>query len=131
MRVRGLEGQEQPGRERGAEGSAQGLCEGAGVFFFFSSRRRHTRWTGDWSSYVCSSDLLARIANLLDKEYVIEGQLRRKIQQDIARLRDIGSYRGLRHRRGLPVRGQRTRTNARTRKGVRKKIGRASCRERG
>jgi small subunit ribosomal protein S13 len=69
-----------------------------------------------------SDDDLARIANLLDKEYVIEGQLRRKIQQDIARLRDIGSYRGLRHRRGLPVRGQRTRTNARTRKGVRKTV---------
>lgn len=69
-----------------------------------------------------SDDDLARIANLLDKEYVIEGQLRRKVQQDIARLRDIGSYRGLRHRRGLPVRGQRTRTNARTRKGVRKTV---------
>jgi small subunit ribosomal protein S13 len=69
-----------------------------------------------------SDDDLARIANLLDKEYVIEGQLRRKVQQDIARLRDIGAYRGLRHRRGLPVRGQRTRTNARTRKGVRKTV---------
>ena len=69
-----------------------------------------------------SDDDLARIANLLDKEYTIEGQLRRKVQQDIARLRDIGSYRGLRHRRGLPVRGQRTRTNARTRKGVRKTV---------
>jgi small subunit ribosomal protein S13 len=69
-----------------------------------------------------TDDELARIANLLDKEHVIEGQLRRKIQQDIARLRDIGSYRGLRHRRGLPVRGQRTRTNARTRKGVRKTV---------
>ncbi|MSR57721.1 MAG: 30S ribosomal protein S13 [Planctomycetaceae bacterium] len=69
-----------------------------------------------------SDDELARIANLLDKEFTIEGQLRRKIQQDIARLRDIGCYRGLRHRRGLPVRGQRTRTNARTRKGVRKTV---------
>jgi len=69
-----------------------------------------------------SDDDLARIANLLDKEYTIEGQLRRKVQQDIARLRDIGCYRGLRHRRGLPVRGQRTRTNSRTRKGVRKTV---------
>ena len=69
-----------------------------------------------------SDDELARIANLLDKEHVIEGQLRRKIQQDIARLRDIGSYRGLRHRRGLPVRGQRTRTNARTKRGARKTV---------
>jgi small subunit ribosomal protein S13 len=69
-----------------------------------------------------SDDDLARIANLLDKEFLIEGQLRRKVQQDIARLRDIGSYRGFRHRRGLPVRGQRTRTNSRTRKGPRKTV---------
>ena len=70
-----------------------------------------------------TEDDLARIANLLDKEdYAIEGQLRRKVAQDIARLRDISCYRGLRHRRGLPVRGQRTRTNARSRKGVRKTV---------
>ncbi len=53
---------------------------------------------------------------------MVEGQLRRQVQQNIARLKDIGSYRGLRHRRGLPVRGQRTRTNARTRKGPRKTV---------
>jgi small subunit ribosomal protein S13 len=52
----------------------------------------------------------------------VEGQLRRQVQQCIARLRDIGCYRGLRHRKGLPVRGQRTRTNARTRKGPRKTV---------
>jgi small subunit ribosomal protein S13 len=69
-----------------------------------------------------NDDQLARVNNLLDKEYTIEGQLRRRVQQDIARLRDIHSYRGLRHRRGLPVRGQRTRTNARTRKGVKKTV---------
>jgi small subunit ribosomal protein S13 len=69
-----------------------------------------------------NDDQLARINNLLDKEYTIEGQLRRRVQQDIARLRDIHSYRGMRHRRGLPVRGQRTRTNARTRKGVKKTV---------
>jgi small subunit ribosomal protein S13 len=69
-----------------------------------------------------SDDEVARIASHLDKEYTIEGQLRRKIQQDIARLRDIGCYRGLRHKKSLPVRGQRTRTNARTRKGVRKTV---------
>jgi small subunit ribosomal protein S13 len=69
-----------------------------------------------------SDDDVARIASLLDKEFLIEGQLRRKVQQDIARLRDIACYRGIRHRRGLPVRGQRTRTNARTRKGVRKTV---------
>jgi small subunit ribosomal protein S13 len=65
---------------------------------------------------------VARIANILDREYVVEGQLRRKEQQDIARLKEIGCYRGFRHRRNLPVRGQRTRTNARTRKGPRKTV---------
>jgi len=69
-----------------------------------------------------SEDDLARLASLLDNEYTVEGQLRRQIQQNIARLRDIGCYRGLRHRKGLPVRGQRTRTNARTRKGPRKTV---------
>ncbi len=65
---------------------------------------------------------LARLASLLDKDYVVEGQLRRQVAQNIARLKDIGCYRGIRHRRGLPVRGQRTRTNARTRKGPRKTV---------
>lgn len=69
-----------------------------------------------------TDDELARIANLLDNDYVVEGQLRRAIQQNINRLKDIGCYRGLRHRRGLPVRGQRTRTNARTRKGPKKTV---------
>ncbi|MGA2063342.1 MAG: 30S ribosomal protein S13 [Thermoguttaceae bacterium] len=67
-------------------------------------------------------DELGRLAALLDKDYVVEGQLRRQVNQNIVRLRDIGCYRGLRHRRGLPVRGQRTRTNARTRKGPKKTV---------
>jgi len=67
-------------------------------------------------------DELGRLAKLLDKDHVVEGQLRRQVAQNIARLRDIGCYRGLRHRRGLPVRGQRTRTNARTRKGPKKTV---------
>lgn len=69
-----------------------------------------------------TEDELARLAGLLDNEYVVEGQLRRQIQQNIVRLRDINCYRGLRHRKGLPVRGQRTSTNARTRKGPRKTV---------
>ena len=69
-----------------------------------------------------TEDELAKLASLLDNEYTVEGQLRRQVQQSIARLRDIGCYRGLRHRKGLPVRGQRTRTNARTRKGPRKTV---------
>jgi small subunit ribosomal protein S13 len=69
-----------------------------------------------------SEDEISKINLYLDKEVTIEGQLRRSVQQDIARLREIHCYRGMRHRRGLPVRGQRTRTNARTRKGVKKTV---------
>lgn len=67
-------------------------------------------------------DDVARINTHLDKELTVEGSLRRSVQQDISRLREIRCYRGIRHRRGLPVRGQRTRTNARTRKGVKKTV---------
>ncbi len=69
-----------------------------------------------------SEDELAKIIGILDKDFPVEGALRRSIQQNIARLREIGSYRGNRHRRALPVRGQRTRSNARTRKGPRKTV---------
>jgi small subunit ribosomal protein S13 len=65
---------------------------------------------------------LARIIGIIDRGTLVEGALRRQIQQNIARLRDVGSYRGYRHRRSLPVRGQRTRSNARTRKGPRKTV---------
>ena len=60
---------------------------------------------------------VARLRELIDGEYLVEGDLRREVSMNIRRLMDIGSYRGLRHRRSLPVRGQRTRTNARTRRG--------------
>ena len=69
-----------------------------------------------------SDDELARLAAILDRDYVVEGPLRRQTQQNIARLRDINCYRGVRHRKGLPVRGQRSKTNARTRKGPRKTV---------
>jgi len=69
-----------------------------------------------------TEDEVSRIAQIIDRNYVVEGQLRRQISQNIARLREIGCYRGVRHRRGLPVRGQRTQTNARTRKGPRKTV---------
>ena len=88
---------------------ARELCHKAGVNPTSKARDLH-------------EDEVARIAALLDKDYVVEGQLRRQTAQNIARLRDIGCYRGLRHRRGLPVRGQRTRTNARTRKGPKKTV---------
>ena len=67
-----------------------------------------------------SEDELGRIRAILDAQGEVEGDLRKRVQMDIKRLMDIGCYRGLRHRRGLPVRGQRTSTNARTRKGPRK-----------
>ncbi|HEY1858809.1 MAG TPA: 30S ribosomal protein S13 [Gemmataceae bacterium] len=69
-----------------------------------------------------TDDDISRLATILDREYTVEGPLRRQVQQNIARLKDIGCYRGFRHRRSLPVRGQRTRTNARTRKGPRKTV---------
>lgn len=65
---------------------------------------------------------VARIGTVIERNYQVEGQLRRTIQSNIARLKDIRCYRGLRHRAHLPVRGQRTRTNARTRKGPRKTV---------
>jgi small subunit ribosomal protein S13 len=64
-----------------------------------------------------------RLRDYIDKNLQIEGDLRREVSQNVKRLMEIGSYRGLRHRKGLPVRGQRTHTNARTRKGPRKQIG--------
>ena len=66
---------------------------------------------------------VARLSSIIQKDYRVEGDLRRDMGSNIKRLIDIGSYRGLRHRRGLPVRGQRTKTNARTRKGPRKTVG--------
>ncbi len=69
-----------------------------------------------------TEDEVSRVNQIIERNYVVGGQLRRQISQNIARLRDIASYRGMRHRKGLPVRGQRTRTNARTRKGPRKTV---------
>ncbi len=69
-----------------------------------------------------TEDELSKITQIIDRNYIVEGQLRRQVSQNIARLRDISCYRGTRHRKGLPVRGQRTRSNARTRKGPRKTV---------
>lgn len=76
----------------------------------------------DMRAQKLTQDDLARINGLLQSEYVVEGDLRRQIQNNIKRLINIHSYRGMRHRLGLPVRGQRTRTNSRTRKGRRKTV---------
>ena len=71
-----------------------------------------------------TEDEAGAIRKIIDDEYVVEGDLRREVSLNIKRLMEIGSYRGIRHRRGLPVRGQNTKTNARTRKGPKKTVGR-------
>ena len=73
-------------------------------------------------SDMISGEDITKIRNVIDREYKVEGDLRREVSMNIKRLMDLGTYRGLRHRRGLPVRGQRTSTNARTRKGPRRAV---------
>ncbi len=89
--------------------TARKVLEMAGVSF----DKRVQEWSDDES---------AKIRQLLTEQFKVEGALRGEVQLNIKRLIDIGSYRGMRHKRGLPVRGQRTRTNARTRKGKRKTV---------
>lgn len=78
----------------------------------------------DWNtkSDNLTEDNISSIRKLIDEQYKVEGDLRREVSMNIKRLMDLGAYRGLRHRRGLPVRGQRTSTNARTRKGPRRAV---------
>ncbi len=83
---------------------AKQICEKVGV----PSERRVNQMT---------EDEVTRVREIIDREYTVEGDLRREVAMNIKRLMDLGCYRGLRHRKGLPVRGQRTHTNARTRKG--------------
>ncbi len=91
------------------EATAKKICETAGLDWF-----RKTNELTD--------EEMGRINTTIDRDFLVEGSLRRQVQQNIQRLIHINSYRGLRHRRGLPVRGQRTKTNARTRKGPRKTV---------
>ncbi len=88
---------------------AEEICRAAGI-------------DGQTRANKLDEDQLAQIAGIIENTYIVEGALRRQISQHIGRLRDIRSYRGDRHRRGLPVRGQRTKTNARTRKGRKKTV---------
>ncbi len=90
--------------------SARRILARAGV----DMNRRVREWTEDET---------ARVREVIDREQRVEGDLRREVTMNIKRLMDIGSYRGVRHRKGLPVRGQRTHTNARTRKGPRRGVG--------
>ncbi len=89
--------------------TARELCHKAGI-----DQQKKARDLAD--------DEVGRIAVLLERDYTVEGPLRRLVQQNVNRLRDVKCYRGIRHRQGLPVRGQRTRTNARTRKGPKKTV---------
>ncbi|MHC4479441.1 MAG: 30S ribosomal protein S13 [Planctomycetota bacterium] len=99
--------------------SAESICE---VLDVDREKRAHE----------LSEDELSRIAAYIDKNFIIEGELKRLEAANIARLRQINCYRGIRHRRGLPVRGQRTRTNARTRKGKKRTVaGRKGVKELG
>ncbi len=82
-----------------------------------------TRINADTRVRDLTDDEVNRLRDIVDKEMRVEGDLRREISMNIKRLMDIGSYRGLRHRRGMPLRGQRTRTNARTRRGPRRAVG--------
>jgi len=89
-----------------------------------SSQKILTEAQVDWdtNSDALTSEQITRIRNIIDEKYRVEGDLRREVSMNIKRLMDLGLYRGLRHRRGLPVRGQRTSTNARTRKGPRRAV---------
>jgi len=74
----------------------------------------------DIKAHALTEDQIARIRDAIEEKHIVEGDLRKEVSMNIKRLMDLGSYRGLRHRKGLPARGQRTHTNARTRKGPRK-----------
>jgi len=76
-----------------------------------------------------TEEQISEISSLIDKKYIVEGELRRRVQENIKRLKEIGSYRGLRHKKGLPVHGQKTQSNARTRKGPRRTVGGVSVRK--
>ncbi len=82
-----------------------------------------TRISPDTRVRDLTDDEVTRLRDIVDKEMRVEGDLRRELSMNIKRLMDIGCYRGLRHRRGMPLRGQRTRTNARTRRGPRRAVG--------
>jgi small subunit ribosomal protein S13 len=89
--------------------SAEDICKKSGIT---SERRVHQ----------LTEDEVAKIREIIDAEYLVEGELRREVNVNIKRLMDLGCYRGLRHRKGLPVRGQSTKQNARTRKGKKKTV---------
>ena len=82
----------------------------------------HAALAADTKVRDLTDEEITRIREYIDRNFVVEGELRKRVRQDIQRLVEISSYRGVRHRRGLPVRGQRTRTNARTKRGARRTV---------
>ncbi len=82
----------------------------------------HASVSGETKVRELTDDEISRIREYIDRNFIVEGELRRQVRQNIQRLVEINSYRGIRHRRGLPLRGQRTRTNARTKRGVRRTV---------
>ena len=82
----------------------------------------HASVSGETKVRELTDDEVSRIREYIDRNFIVEGELRRQVRQNIQRLVEINSYRGIRHRRGLPLRGQRTRTNARTKRGVRRTV---------
>jgi small subunit ribosomal protein S13 len=82
----------------------------------------HTAVSGETKVRELTDDEISRIREYIDRNFIVEGELRRQVRQNIQRLVEINSYRGIRHRRGLPVRGQRTQTNARTKRGARRTV---------
>ncbi len=82
----------------------------------------HTTVSGETKVRDLTDDEISRIREYIDRNYIVEGELRKQVRQNIQRLVEINSYRGIRHRRGLPVRGQRTQTNARTKRGIRRTV---------
>ena len=82
----------------------------------------HASVSGETKVRELTDDEISRIREYIDRNFIVEGELRRQVRQNIQRLVEVNSYRGIRHRRGLPLRGQRTRTNARTKRGVRRTV---------
>ncbi|MCH6555587.1 MAG: 30S ribosomal protein S13 [Chloroflexi bacterium] len=82
----------------------------------------HASVSGETKVRELTDDEISRIREYIDRNFIVEGELRRQVRQNIQRLVEINSYRGIRHRRGLPLRGQRTRTNARTKRGARRTV---------
>ncbi|NNF36880.1 MAG: 30S ribosomal protein S13 [Saprospiraceae bacterium] len=114
-----IAGNDLPKNKRGVVGLTYiyGIGDGLAAEILDKAGIDHSTKVQDWTD-----ENIRIISGMIQNEYLVEGELRSEVQMNIKRLMDIGCYRGLRHRKGLPLRGQRTRTNARTRKGRKKTV---------